>query len=63
MKDPCIGYKLEYPRCRSICPLGVRWQMHLAEERERVKAERNKDRAATNFACEQIDIKRAEKRR
>lgn len=52
MKDPCIGCKIEYPRCRRICPFGVLYQMEKAQERERAKEAERKE---TEFTAYKID--------
>jgi hypothetical protein len=54
MKNPCINEdgtrcKQEYFRCRHICPFGIRYQMHKADERKRAKEARDKENAVDSF--------------
>lgn len=51
MKNLCLTCPPEsqYPGCRRVCTFGVRYQMYLAEQREKVRAEKKKQADADGF--------------
>ena len=54
MSNPCTGCKQEYPMCRRICPIGIRYQKKMAADRERAKIARNEEAIKATYKFDRI---------
>lgn len=54
MKNPCISCTNEHFRCRSICTIGIRYQVAKAKERAIIRAEQQKEIAYTTYKMARV---------
>ena len=54
MKNPCISCTDEHFRCRSICTIGIRYQVAKAKERELIRTEKQKEVAYNMYKIERV---------
>lgn len=55
MSNPCTGCKQEYPMCRRICSMGIRYQQKMAADRERARIARNEEAALAAYKFDRIE--------